>query len=207
MPGLNIHLGIDEQTVEFCRQVNTNIRCFARSAIVFSEKSPMIPHITLVMGDFVPSQTFETLTRATELLARKVRPLALKLGQPYIDPSTGRFVLCDVEEHPALTELRKMIREALLGKYLTTPYANPREPHLTLAHIYTGQEKVQSYLQSISELPEVVCPDIEISHVGPRGACVGRLFSFDLVHQRERRVAVPRQQLGLGGAAYATLPQ
>ena len=207
MARLNIHLALDEQTVAFCRWVNANIRGIAKSAIVFSEKSPMIPHITLVMGDFVPSQNFEALTRATEMLAQKVRPLTLKLGQPYIDLLTGRFVLCDIEEHPALTELRKMMRETLLGKYLTTPYANPREPHITLAHIYTCQEKVESYLQSIHELPSVVCSEIEISHVGPRGACVSRLFDLDLTHQRERRVPVRRNQLSLGGVAYATLPQ
>ena len=91
------------------------------------------------------------------------------------------------------------MRETLLGMYLTTPYANPREPHLTLAHIYTRQEKVQSYLQSINELPEVICSQIEISHVGPKGACVGYLFAFDLAHQGERRVPLLRHQLSVGG--------
>src|SRR5579884_2729991 len=98
MVRLNIHLVVDEQTGAFCRQVNANIRRIARSAIVFSERSPMIPHITLVMGDFVPSQAFEALTRATEMVAQKMRPLMLKLTQPYIDPLTGRFVLCNIEE-------------------------------------------------------------------------------------------------------------
>ena len=206
MVRLNIHLSVDEQTVQFCRQVNANIRRIAQSAIVFSEKSPMILHITLVMGDFVPSQTFEALTRATEMLAQKVRPLTLKLGQPFIDPLTGRFVLCNIEENPALTELRKMMRETMLGRYLTTPYANPREPHITLAHIYTRQEKVQSYLQSIHELPPIVCSHIEISHVGLKGACVDRLFAFNLAHQDERKVPPRRHQLSLAGILYATLP-
>ena len=206
MVKLNIHFTVDEQTVEFCRQVNANIRWVTKSAIVFSDTSLMIPHITLVMGDFVPSQTFEALTRATEMLVQKVRPLTLKLGQPYIDPSTGRFVLCNIEEHSALTELRKMMRETMLGNYLTTPYANPRDPHLTLAHIYTRQQKVQSYLQSINELPSVVGSHIEISHVGPRGACVDRLFAFDLAHQSEAKVSLRRPELSLAGVVYATLP-
>src|SRR5690242_4579548 len=133
MVRLNIHLTVDEQTVQFCRQVNANIRRVTKSAIVFSDKSPMIPHITLVMGDFVLLQTFEALTQATKALARQVKPLTLKLSQPLIEPLKGRFVQCNIEENPALTELRKMMRETMLGRYLTTPYAHPREPHITLA--------------------------------------------------------------------------
>ena len=95
----------------------------------------------------------------------------------------------------------------MLGNYLTTPYANPRDPHLTLAHIYTRQEKIQSYLQSINELhPQVVCSQIETSHVGPRGACVDRLFAFDLAHQSEAKVSLRRPELSLAGVVYATLP-
>src|SRR5947199_2156250 len=114
MVRLNIHLALDEQTLQFCHQVNANVRRIANSAIVFSDKSPMIPHITLVVGDFMPSQTFEALTKATETLAQKVKPLTLELGRPYIEPLKGRFVLCNIQENLALLELRKMMRENIL---------------------------------------------------------------------------------------------
>src|SRR6266550_1163447 len=107
---LNIHLALDEQTTQFCLQVNADIRRITNSAIVFSNKSPMIPHITLVMGDLVPSQTFEALSKATKTLAQKVKPLTLKLDPPHISPLKGRFVLCDIQEDSALTELRMMMR-------------------------------------------------------------------------------------------------
>ncbi len=106
---LNIHLALDEQTTQFCLQVNANIRRITNSAIVFSNTSPMIPHITLVMGDCVPSQTFEALTKATETLVQKMKPLTLKLDQPHISPLKGRFVLCNIQEDSALTALRMMI--------------------------------------------------------------------------------------------------
>ena len=182
MVRLNIHLAVDEQTVQFCRWVNANIRRIAKSAIVFSDTSPMIPHITLVMGDFVPSQTFEALTKATETLPQKVQPLTLKLSQPYIEPLKGRFISCNIQENLALTELRKMMRENIVGTYLTTPYAHPRAPHITLAHIHSHQQKVHSYLNLINETPQAVCSQIEISHVGSKGACVDRLFALNLVH-------------------------
>ncbi len=72
MVRLNIHLALDEQTIQFCRQVNANIRRIAKSAIVFNDTSPMIPHITLVMGDFVPSQPFKALLKETEIFARQI---------------------------------------------------------------------------------------------------------------------------------------
>lgn len=199
MVRLNIHLAVDEQTVQFCRHVNANIRRIANSAIVFSDTSPMIPHITLVMGDFVPSQTIEALTRATETFAQQVQPLLLKLSQPYIEPLKGRFVLCNIQENPVLTELRKMIRENILGTYLTTPYAYPRAPHITLAHIYAHQEKVHSYLQLINEAPQAVCSHIEISHVGPKGACVDRLFALNLAPGDGLQVHLGRHRLSFVG--------
>src|SRR5438270_14096100 len=103
MVRLNIHLAVDEQTAQFCRRINANIRRIANSAIVFSDKSPMIPHITFVMGDVVPSQTFEALTKVTETLAQKVKPLMLELSQPSFEPLKGRFVVCNIQENLSLT--------------------------------------------------------------------------------------------------------
>lgn len=199
MVRLNIHLALDEQTAQFCLRVNANIRRIAKSAIVFSDTSPMIPHITLVVGDFVPSQTFEALTKATETLAQKVKPLTLKLGQPYIEPLKGRFVLCNIQENLALTELRTMMRENVLGTYLTTPYARPRAPHITLAHIYSRQEKVHSYLNLINGIPQAVCSQIEISHVGSKGACVDRLFALNLADGGDCEVHLQSHHLSLVG--------
>lgn len=199
MVKLNIHFAVDEQTAQFCRQVNANIRHITNSTIVFSGKSRMIPHITLVMGDFVPSQTFDALTTVTKALAQGVKPLTLKLGQPYIEPLRGRFVLCDIQEDSALTELRTMMRENILGTFLTTPFPHPRAPHLTLAHIYTRQAKVYSYLKLINEMPQPVCSHIEISHVGPMGACVNRLFALNLAHEDNHRVHSGRHQSSFVG--------
>src|SRR5436305_3164780 len=105
---INIHMALDAQTTQFCLQVNANIRRITHSAIVFSKTSPMIPHITLVMGDLVPSHTFEALTTATKTLVQKTKPLTLTLDQPHISPFKGRFVVCNLQEDAALTDLRMM---------------------------------------------------------------------------------------------------
>lgn len=199
MVRLNIHLAVDEQTAQFCRQVNANIRRIINSTIVFSDKSPMIPHITLVMGDFVPSQRFEALITVIKALAQRMKPLTLKLGQPYIDPLRGRFVLCDIQEDAALTELRTIMRENILGTFLTSPFPHPRAPHLTLAHIYTRQEKVYSYLKLINEMPQPICSHIEISHIGPMGACVNHLFALNLAQQNNHEVYLGRHGLNFVG--------
>jgi 2'-5' RNA ligase len=203
---LNIHLALDEQTTQFCLQVNTNIRRITNSAIVFSNTSPMIPHITLVMGDCVPSQTFEAVTKATETLVQKMKPLTLKLDQPHISPLKGRFVLCNIQEDSALTALRMMMREGILGTYLTTPYACPPSPHITLAHIYRRQEKVHSYLKSINELPQVVCSHIEISHVRPLGVCIDRLCAFHLEERDDRELLLRGPLLSLASGVNTIHP-
>ena len=92
MVRLNIHLVVDEQTEQFCRQVNANIRRITDSVIDFSGNYPMLPHITLVMGEVVPSQSFADLTKAIKALMQEVKPLTLQLSQPYIEPLKGRFV-------------------------------------------------------------------------------------------------------------------
>lgn len=197
MVRLKIHLALDEQTVEFCLRENAQIRRITDSAIVLSETSPMLPHITLVMGELVPSQSFQALTRVTTILARSVKPLTLRLSQPYID--SRRYVLCDVQENPALTELRKRLSETLKDTYLTTRETSPYVAHLTLAHINAQQEQVNAYLKLVNVTPQTVCSQIEISHVGPKGACVDRLFALHLAHEDDRKLNLRTYQLSLAG--------
>ena len=83
MAKLNIHLSLDSQTIEFCHQINFTIRKIVDSPIVFSDSSPMIPHITLVMGELISTQTVEKLINEATLLAQDIRLLKLKLTQPY----------------------------------------------------------------------------------------------------------------------------
>ncbi|HLX58239.1 MAG TPA: 2'-5' RNA ligase family protein [Ktedonobacteraceae bacterium] len=197
MVRLKIHLSLDEQAVEFCLRKNAQIRRITDSAIVFSETSPMLPHITLVMGELVPSQSFQALTRVTTLLARSVKPLTLRLSQPYID--SRRYVLCDVQENPALIELRKRLSETLKDTYLTTRETRPYVPHLTLAHINAQQEQVNAFLNLVNVTPQMVCSQIEISHVGPKGACVDRLFACNLAHGDDRKLDLRTHQLSIAG--------
>ena len=141
MVRLKIYLTLDEQTEQFCRKVNAQVRRITDSAIVFSETSLMIPHISLVTGELVSTQTFKALTTALEALAQGVNPLTLWLTQLYIEPLQGRYVLCGIQENPALTELRESISEGLLDTYLSLPVTRPFAPHLTLAHIDARQER------------------------------------------------------------------
>ncbi len=175
MGRLKIHLPADEQTAQFCRKVNAQIQGITDSAIVFNDTSSMIPHITLVLGELVPSQTFEGLAKVTQALAQQVKPLTLKLSQPYIDQRN--YVVCAIQENPALTVLRSSLRENIMGVYLTTRVHRNDIAHLTLAHIDAQQKQVNAYLKMIQEIPQVECTHIEISHNGPKGTCIDRLFT------------------------------
>ena len=92
---LNIHLALDEHTTQFCQEVNTTIRRITHSAIVFSKSSPMIPHMTLVMGELLPSQTVEAVATATTRLAEQMKPLRFQLDQPHISPFNDK--ICDLQ--------------------------------------------------------------------------------------------------------------
>jgi 2'-5' RNA ligase len=182
MVRLKIYLAPDEQTVQFCRHVNAQVRSITETVIVFSETSPMLPHITLAMGELVPSQTFEALTTGIKTLVREVQPLTLRLSQPYIEPVQGRYILCDIQENSALTELRKRLSDMILGTYLTTQKSRSSVPHLTLAHIDAQREKVKASLQLVQVISQTICAHIELAHVGPRGTCIDRLCTFHLAH-------------------------
>jgi 2'-5' RNA ligase len=177
---LKIYLAPDERTEQFCRDVNARIRGITDSAIVFSETSLMIPHITLLMGELAPTQTFDALTSAVEALVRGVAPLVLRPSQPYIEPLQGRYVVCAVQENPALNELSERMSKALLDTYLSGRGARPFAPHLTLAHIDAQQDRVRAHLCQVEAIPLTTCARVEISHVGPRGTSVDRLFAIEL---------------------------
>ncbi len=178
MGRLKIHLPVDEQTVQFCRRVNAEIQKITASTIVFDDTSLMIPHITLVLGELVPTQTFDGLAKLTQALAQQAKPLTLKISQPYIDSRS--FVVCAIQENPALTALKTSLRENIMGVYLTTHVPRTDVEHVTLAHIDAQHKQVKAYLNSLQELPEVVCTRIEISHNGPKGTCIDSLFTTNL---------------------------
>lgn len=178
---LNIHLSLDQEAQRFCREVNAGIRSIVESTIIFDENSPMIPHITLVMGELSPSCTLADLSLLTTSISKRYFSLKIRFGKPYVENHKNTYIFMDAEHNHELLELRRDFAERALGSHLLSSEKYSETPHLTLANIRaTEKEAVGAYLQSLQPALEVVCNAIEISHVGPKGTCIDSIFIIPL---------------------------
>ena len=51
MRKINIHLTLDDRALGYCYEVNSGIPSITPSVIEFGPSQPMIPHISLIMGN------------------------------------------------------------------------------------------------------------------------------------------------------------
>jgi hypothetical protein len=181
MRKINIHLALDPRGLAYAREVNAGIRRITNSIIEFREASPMIPHVSLMMGELLEQATLEEVSRITREVASSQCALVLEVGNPYMESVKNRYVLSDVHAGEVYASLKKKLFALLKGTHLITESDETEKGHLTLGHVENHREEVQEYLRNVRAGFEMRCPAIEISDVGPRGTCVNSLFRLALL--------------------------
>lgn len=179
MAHVNIHLTVDEQTLAYCRAINLAIQQVTQSPIVFSDESPMRPHVTLVVGHTHAPEKLEDVVSAVSSEVEQTPPLTLRLLTPYLWPSEGdeRFVFSDIENADAALDLRARLLRRLDGQYMDIEHSSLVQPHITLAYVRAITEDVTQLLHSSAPTTPLHCRRVEISHVGPHGTCIDSIYS------------------------------
>lgn len=180
MRKINIHLTLQEDAIEYSRSVNMAIRNITCSEIVFDESSPMIPHITLVMGMVRDNISLEEIATITRRMAAETKPIRSIIRPPYLETKRNRYVFSDVFDGEILAKLKRDFYTTMVPEFLTTQSDYTDQPHITLAHVTEKQEKVVALLQTFSQSIVSTSPEIEISDTGSKGTCINSLYKFKL---------------------------
>lgn len=183
MRKINIHFTVDDKTIRYCRNVNARIRDITSSTIVFNENSSMIPHITIVMGEFDENKfSLDQIWKVVSNNIKNARPIKFYIPKPYLENSVNRYVFSDVDGGRSFLDLREQIKNIMQNGYLENMGGSYGEqpPHLTLAHIENEQDKVRSYLTTTKAGFTFTSKRVEISDVGPKGTCINSLKIYDL---------------------------
>lgn len=179
MTDVNIHLTVDDQTLAYCRTINQAIQQVTQSPIIFSDASPMRPHVTLVVGRVRAPEMLEDVVAAVSSEVEQTPPLTLRLLTPYLWPSEGseRFVFTDIEDAAATLDLRTRLLRRLDGHSMDVDHSSLVQPHITLAYVRAITEDVTQLLHSSAPTTPLHCRGVELSHVGPHGTCIDSIHS------------------------------
>ena len=180
MAKINIHFTLDAQTREYCRTINTEIRKLTNSIIIFDDNSPMIPHISLVMGELDPNYTIEHIASTIRNVSGYLKPMTFCVLSPYLETVRNRYIFSDIDTDTAFSSLKRQFHDLLNPKYVLAQNDYTEVPHITLGHVEEKQEKVREYLASVKTDFTFTSEHIEISEVGLKGTCINSLFLYRL---------------------------
>ncbi len=183
MRKLNVHFTLKEEARTYCRMVNAAVREITPSAIVFADDSPMIPHVTLAMGELDETRVgIAEFIKHVEGMASLVRPIRFSTGHPYLEDVVHSYVFADLDGGQYFLDVRRKAIEGIQSGWLSDVGGSYglQPPHLTLAHISEQRERVRLRLAEIPPGPVFVSGVIEISDVGRKGTCVNSLAVFSV---------------------------
>jgi len=180
MRKINIHLTVDESALTYCREVNAGIRKITNSIIVFDDESPMIPHISVIMGKIDDNQTLSEIADVAGNLLSDWRPLIISVGPPYLENVRNRYVFSDLDGGQAFKKLKQEFHRALKARYLHVQTDYTDQAHLTLGHVEDKRDEVRRYLSQVQADFEFVSKELEISDAGPKGTCINSLFKYEI---------------------------
>jgi hypothetical protein len=177
---INLHLTVPEVARDYCVAVNRGIRAITDSVIVFDKDSPMIPHVSLLMGQVDESTSIEEVAALTRGALDAVQPIKVYVHPPYLENVRNRYVFSDLEGGESLLELKQNLFELLGQKYLHSQSDYAEQTHLTLGHVEENRNEVRIYLNTIGAGFTFVSTSVEISDAGPKGTCINSLYTFSL---------------------------
>jgi 2'-5' RNA ligase len=179
---LNIHLMVPDVALQYCLQVNKGIRDITDSVIVFDETSPMIPHVSVLMGELDENNSLEEVAELTQDALSSVAPIKFYVHPPYLENVRNRYVFSDVEGGQPFMELKRRLFSLLGERYLQSQSDYTEQPHLTLGHVEDKRNEVRIYLNTIQAGFTFVSDTVEISDAGPKGTCINSLYRHVLRH-------------------------
>jgi 2'-5' RNA ligase len=180
MKKINIHLVVNEEAYNYCREVNAEICKITHSEITFNDHSPMIPHLSLLRGDVKAKNAIQQVADLTQSVATEFESPQLRVHSPYIASHSGHYILSDISAEEPFQALRKTLFQQLTPQLITPQNSKTETPHLTLGYIQNQEQEVQSYLETVKAEFDFYSPAVEISEEGDRGTCINSLFRFNL---------------------------
>lgn len=179
MKEINIHLVLSEEAYNYCRKVNAEIRKITKSEIVFNNKSPMIPHISLIRGHIQDDNAISEIADLTQSIVSEFDSPKLLIHSPYLATNGNHYILSDVSAGNIFSELRQKLFSQLTSQLIQPQNSKTETPHITLGYIDDKQEEVQDYLETVEAEFDFSSPAVEISEEGNRGTCINSLYNFD----------------------------
>jgi hypothetical protein len=140
----------------------------------------MIPHVSLIMGVLRPGSALEDVIDAARAIFSDYPAPTVRIGPPYLEDIRGRYIFSDVLNADDIVAMRGRIADRVAGVHLEVQTDYTEQPHLTLGHVEDRSEEIRRYLATVPVEPEILCPAVEISDVGPKGACINSVWKMAL---------------------------
>lgn len=167
----NVSFMLSNDVSEEVRRLNSIIVSDGFSEIDFSEVSPPIPHITLLMGEVDNARDLEALVEALGGFSRHQAAIRYEIAKPYLRRPSRNFVFVDTIPQKAFRLLRRKLHQSLSEFIDCDLHGGPENiSHITLGYahgVYPGISK----LLKAARPTKGVADTFQIAETGKRGTC------------------------------------
>ena len=166
---VNVSLRVHESTSEWCRDINASLRELTESVVHLGRRAGnSTPHVTIAMGVVGSKDSLSALCRTVVDVALRSSPMQIRLSAPYRERVTGRYVFTDVVESPGFAAWRSHLNGELDGQ-LEERARTSDVAHITLGHVESKQESVDTLLASIDAPKGFIGEVVDVAVGGPKG--------------------------------------
>lgn len=175
----NIHWVIEEPLYGEVTSLNRILVERCGSEIDFSRDQR--PHITLLMGSLLNSDSLSTALGRLSVLAQQLAPIQFALGAPYLEPRTHRYVFMDPVDPSPFVRAKASAALVMSGLFRLPSVGGPdNPPHLSLAYITSSCPLVDDGVANERTGQISTVRRIGLARCGPHGTCVDQLLVADV---------------------------
>lgn len=174
----NIHWVIDEPLYGEVTSLNRVLVDRCGSEIDFSRGHR--PHITLLMGSLLNSDSLSTALGRLSVLAQLLAPIQFVLGAPYLESCTHRYVFMDPVDPLPFVRAKASAALVMSGLFRLPSVGGPgNPPHISLAYITRECPFVDGVPSERTGQISTV-RRIGVARCGPHGTCIDQLLIADV---------------------------
>lgn len=177
---ININCPIPTVVAEVVESMNSRMVDSGFLDIEFSEHSPHLPHVTLLMGEVADRSALEELLRKSEQFASMQPSFGYSLGPPYWKKPSLKFLFMDTPPLERFRIFRAELFAQLNGLIKCEFHGGPENPsHITVGYGDSRRLPIERFL-SLYRKVEGVASHIRICEAGERGTCHSPMAEFAL---------------------------
>jgi hypothetical protein len=177
---ININCPIPSDVDAVVRSINSRLLDDGFTDVDFSDDSPHLPHVTLLMGEVPSRSALEALLERCQHFAQSQSQFAYSLGPPYWKKPSLKFLFLDTLPLERFRRFRVDLLSELGGLIHCEFHGGPENPSHITAGYGDSRRLPSERLMPMYRRVDGIATHIRICEAGERGTCHSPIAEFAL---------------------------